>query len=75
MDKKDNPTPPDAGAREGAPQKDQKGKEGDDLWGAKRASVSDLLAASRGDVVKGDADADKPRAPKTLSPGQGRTYL
>src|SRR5215207_3657232 len=65
VDKKDNPTPPAAGAGDGAPQKDQKGKKEDDLWGAKRASVNDLLAASRGDVAKGDAaEEGKPRATK-----------
>ncbi|HKG13813.1 MAG TPA: Rieske 2Fe-2S domain-containing protein [Pyrinomonadaceae bacterium] len=67
MDQKDNPTPPAAGAEDGAPQKDRKGKEGDDVWGATRASVNDLLAASRGDVAKGDAADEKPRASKTPS--------
>ncbi|HVF41901.1 MAG TPA: Rieske 2Fe-2S domain-containing protein [Pyrinomonadaceae bacterium] len=66
MDQKDNPTPPAAGAGDGAPHKDQKGKQGEDVWGAKRASVGDLLAASRGDVVKDDAaEEGKPRAART----------
>jgi cytochrome b6-f complex iron-sulfur subunit len=63
VDQKDNPTPPAAGADKGTPQKDHRGKEADDVWGAKRASVSDLLAASRGDVVEGDAE--KSHVPKT----------
>jgi cytochrome b6-f complex iron-sulfur subunit len=75
VDQKDNPTPPAAGAEEGAPHKDQKGKQEGDLWGAKRASVSDLLAASRGDVAEGDSSDQKSRtskSPSTVVPPSAR---
>jgi cytochrome b6-f complex iron-sulfur subunit len=75
VDQNDNPTPPAAGAGDGAPHKDQKGKEGDDVRGAKRASVSDLLAASRGDVVKPDAAAEKRPAKTPASPAPPSTVV
>ena len=74
MDQNDNPTPPAADAEEGAPHKDRKGKQGDDARGAKRASVGDLLAASRGDVVKSDSAAEKTqtKTPATVVPPSAR---
>jgi cytochrome b6-f complex iron-sulfur subunit len=75
VDQNDNPTPPAAGAEEGAPHKDRKGKQEGDLLGAKRASVSDLLAASRGDVAEGDASVGKSRtakSPSTVVPPSAR---
>jgi cytochrome b6-f complex iron-sulfur subunit len=78
VDQNDNPTPPAADAEDGAPHKDQKGEQGGDVRGAKRASVSDLLAASRGDVVEGDGAAEKraarakPATPSTVVPPSAR---
>lgn len=61
MDQNDNPIPP-AGTASGTPNEGQGGKPKAE---EKRASVSDLLSAARGDVVKSDAT---PATEKTVVP-------
>jgi cytochrome b6-f complex iron-sulfur subunit len=75
VDQKDNPTPPALGAEEGATQKDQGGTPKGEDGGGARPSVSDLLAASRGDVVEGSAPGAKTpasKSPKTVVPPSAR---
>ena len=64
MDPKDNPTPPaeSAPSTQGNEQGDKPG-EGKD--GGTRPSVSELLAAARGDVVKGETPPSERRTPVT----------
>jgi cytochrome b6-f complex iron-sulfur subunit len=50
VDKKDDPTPPADGVEDDAKRKDKGIEQGGDDKSATRASVSDLLAASRGEV-------------------------
>ena len=74
MDKKDDPTPHAAGAEDGAPREEQGVEQGGDDKSA-RTSVSDLLAASRGDVAKRDPAPGRPAPARPASPSTPSTVV
>ena len=64
MDPKDNPTPPAESASR--TQRDEQGdKQGDEPGGGARPSVSDLLAAARGDTVTRESPQGSAKTPVT----------